>query len=86
MTRNMHVYKQTELASRDTTCPHFLHEMTSAGSREGRSSGPLEKEGGGLQKSSLFRPLGPQLGLKIWGEGGGGALPLDPPLIKANGL
>lgn len=69
MSRNIHVYKQIELASRDTTSPHFFHEMTSSGSREGRSSGPLEKEGGGLQKSSLFRPLGPQFGLKIWGGG-----------------
>ena len=27
------VYKQSELASRDTTSPHFLHEINSAGFR-----------------------------------------------------
>ena len=41
---------RTELASRDTTSPHFLHEINSAGTREGGSSAPLEKEGGSLQK------------------------------------
>ena len=42
----------------------------------GRSSRPLHKGGGaaGIQKN-IFRPFGPQFGLKIWGGGGN----LDPP-------
>ena len=47
-----------------------------------RSSRPLEKGRPSLQKN-FFRPVGPQFGLKIRGEGGGRvpwAPPLDPPL------
>ena len=68
MSRNLLVYKQSELASRDTLT-HFLYEINSAGFRpwdggeggggEGGVNQTLKKRGGGLQKI-FFRPLGPQ--------------------------
>ena len=51
------------------------------------SSRPLDKGEAGLPKK-IFRPFGPQFGLKLSGGGGGGAgaapqaSPLDPPLIS----
>ena len=46
-----------------------------------RSSRPLERGGGSLQKK-FFRSLGPQLGLKIRGGPDPPALLLDPPLTR----
>ena len=45
-------------------------ELEIRGWGEGRSSGPLDGEGGGSPK--FFRLFGPQFGLIIRGGGGGG--------------
>ena len=44
----------------------------------GRAKRPCVKGGGGAK--NVFRPVGPQFGLKIRGRAGPGAPPLDPPL------
>ena len=86
MSRNLRVYKQSELASRDTTSPHFLYEINSVGSRpgDGRAGG----DGGSSRPKNLFSALWASVCVKI-GEGGGWAPrapPLDPPLINTYGL
>ena len=69
MSRNLSVYKQSELASRDTTSPHFLYEINSAGSRpwDGRGGGGVHPD-----QKIFFRPFGPQFAYK-YGRGGMGS-------------
>ena len=77
MSRNLRVYKQSELASRDTTSPHFLYEINSVGSRpwDGRAGGGW----GVIQtKKSFFGPLGLSL-RKNRGGGGGMGSPSPSP-------
>ena len=46
-----------------------------------RSSRPLDKGGGGGVSKKIFRPFGPQFGLKISGAQAPRVPPKDPPLL-----
>ena len=83
MSRNLRVYKQSELASRDTTSPHFLYEINSAGSRPcdgggGRHPDPYKRGGGVVFKKSFFGPSG----LSLRKNTGGDGLPDPLPWIR----
>ena len=90
MSRNLRVYKQSELASRDTTAPHFLYEINSAGFRpwDGGEKGgvgggliqTLIKRGGRSPKKNLFSALRASVCVKIReGEGEGVGSPSPSP-------
>ena len=91
MSRNLRVYKQSELASRDTTSPHFLHEINSAGSRPwdggevgggGRRVIQTLIKVGAVSKKSVFGPWGLSF-RKNTGPGWAPRTPpLDPPLTN----